>query len=140
MDSVGDAASGAGNRLALKSRAKHGDLQRHVISFGRELRTRELLSTSTEIVDALRVMEQIDIADRRDVYLGMRTVFLSKPEDRPIFDEVFNQFWRRIASVEDVDDPNSDDEMTSQGDEGGELQEGGESQQQLRLTSPEGEG
>jgi uncharacterized protein len=140
MDSVGDTAPGAGNRLALKSRAKHADLQRHVISFGRELRTRELLSTSTEIVDALRVMEQIDLADRRDVYLGMRTVFLSKPEDRPIFDEVFNQFWRRIASIEDVDDPNSDDEMTSQGDEGGELQEGGDAQQQLRLTSPEGEG
>jgi len=85
-------------------------------------------------------MEHVDIAARRDVYLGMRTVFLSKPEDRPIFDEVFNQFWRRIATIDEVDDPNSDDEMTSQGDEGGELQEGGEAQQQLRLTSPEGEG
>jgi len=110
------------------------------MSFGRELRTRELLATSTEIVDALRVMEHVDISDRGDVYLGMRTVFLSKPEDRPVFDEVFNQFWRRIAHIDELDDPNSDDEMTSQGDEGGELQEGGESQQQLRLTSPEGEG
>lgn len=140
MDSNGDAAPRERSGLALRSRARHSDLQRHVISFGRELRQRELLSTSTEIVDALRVMENVDIADRRDVYLGMRTVFLSKPEDRPVFDEVFNQFWRRIASIEEVDDPNSDDEMTAQGDEGGELQEGGEAQQQLRLTSPEGEG
>src|SRR5205823_15108378 len=85
MDSVGDTAPGAGNRLALKSRSKHADLQRHVISFGRELRTRELLSTSTEIVDALRVMEQIDIADRRGVCLGMRAVFLSQPEDGLVF-------------------------------------------------------
>jgi uncharacterized protein with von Willebrand factor type A (vWA) domain len=140
MDSVGDAAPREGGRLAIRSRAKHSDLQRHVMSFGRELRTRELLATSTEIVDALRVMENVDISDRADVYLGMRTVFLSKPEDRPVFDEVFNHFWRRIAHIDELDDPNSDDEMTSQGDEGGELQEGGESQQQLRLTSPEGEG
>src|SRR5436190_6464585 len=140
MDSDGHAAPRERGRLALRSRSKHADLQRHVISFGRELRTRELLATSSEIVDALRVMEFVDLADRRDVYLGMRTVFLSKPEDVPVFDEVFNHYWRRSGSVEDVDDPASDDEMTSQGEEGGELQEGGESQQQLRLTSPEGEG
>ena len=35
----------------------------------------------------------------------------------PIFDEVFNNFWRRIAHIDEVDDPNSDDEMTSQGEE-----------------------
>jgi uncharacterized protein with von Willebrand factor type A (vWA) domain len=97
MDPVRDPAPGAGNRVAIKSRARHKDLQRHVMAFGRELRQRELLSTSTEIVDALRVIETVDLADRRDVYLGTRSVFMSKPEDQPIFDEVFNNFWRRIV-------------------------------------------
>ena len=60
MDPVSDPAARAGSRLTLKSRAKHSDLQRHTIAFGRELRSRELLATSTEIVDALRVMEQVE--------------------------------------------------------------------------------
>ena len=62
MDSVGDAAAREGSRYALRSRAKHADLQRHVMAFGRELRSRELLSTSSEIVDALRSMEMVDVA------------------------------------------------------------------------------
>lgn len=140
MDPVGDAAPRARGRLTLRSRARHADLQRHVIAFGRELRQRELLSTSSEIVDALRAMETVDLADRRDVYLGMRTVFLSRPEDIPVFDEVFNNFWRRIAHIDEVDEPPTDDEMTSQGEDATDMQEGGEGQQQLRLTSAEGEG
>src|SRR4029078_7320412 len=67
-------------------------------------------------------------------------VFLSNPEDMPIFDEVFNNFWRRIAHIDEVDDPSADDEMTSQGEDASVLQEGGEGQQQLRLTSAEGDG
>ena len=140
MDPVSDPAPGAGTRLTLRSRARHADLQRHTMAFGRELRQRELLSTSSEIVDALRVMETVDISDRRDVYLGTRAIFMSKPEDQPIFDEVFNNFWRRIAQIDEVDDPSADDEMTSQGEDASDLQEGGEGQQQLRLTSAEGDG
>ncbi|MCC6179910.1 MAG: VWA domain-containing protein [Chloroflexi bacterium] len=140
MDSNGNAASRARGRYALKSRAKHADLKRHVISFGRELRQRELLSTSSEIVDALRAMEAVDLADRRDVYLGMRTVFLSKPEDRPIFDEVFDHFWRRIAQIEDDNAQDPDDEMPGEPQESDTLEEGAEGEEQLRLTSPEGEG
>jgi len=85
-------------------------------------------------------MEHVDLTDRRDVYLGTRAVFMSKPEDQPIFDEVFNNFWRRIATIDEVDEPNADDEMTSQGEDASDLQEGGEGQQQLRLTSAEGDG
>ena len=38
MDPVSDTAPRAGSRLTLKSRARHADLQRHTIAFGRELR------------------------------------------------------------------------------------------------------
>src|SRR6478735_3007206 len=138
MDPVSDPAARARSRLTLKSRAKHADLQRHTIAFRRELRQRELLATSSEIVDALRVMQTVDLSDRRDVYLGTRAVFLSKPEDMPIFDEVFNNFWRRIAHIDEVDDPSSDDEMTSQGEDASDLQEGDEEgdEEALPLYSP----
>jgi uncharacterized protein with von Willebrand factor type A (vWA) domain len=137
MDPVGDAAPRERGRYALKSRARHSDLQRHVIGFGRELRRRELLSTSTEIVDALRTLGEVDIGDRYDVYLGLRSVFISRPEDIPVFDEVFNQFWRRIAQP-DEEGENADD-LPSQLQDNSQVKQSGESEEQLRLTSPEGE-
>ena len=140
MDSVGDAAAREGSRYALRSRAKHADLQRHVMAFGRELRSRELLSTSSEIVDALRSMEMVDVADRGDVYLGMRSVFVSKPEDVPVFDEVFNHFWRQIARIDEVDDAAENDQMSPDQQAGDQMEQGGEGEEQLQLQSPDGEG
>jgi uncharacterized protein len=138
MDPNGDAAPRERGRYALKSRARHSDLERHVMSFGRELRRRELLATSSEIVDALRTMERVDIGDRHDVYLGLRSVFVCRQEDVPIFDEVFNQFWRRIASLEE-ETPQGDD-MPSQLQDNSSQKQSGEGEEQPRLTSPDGEG
>jgi len=137
MDSVGDAATRKRGRYALRSRARYSDLQRHVIGFGRELRRRELLATSSEIVDALRTIESVDLGDRHDVYLGLRSVFTSRPEEIPIFDEVFNQFWRRIAQPENETSP--EDDLPSQLEDNSQVKQSGESEEQLKLTSPEGE-
>ncbi|MFN8521885.1 MAG: VWA domain-containing protein [Chloroflexota bacterium] len=140
MGSVSDTEGREGARYALKSRAKYADLRRHVMTFGRELRRRELLSTSTEIIDGLRCFEHVDIGDRTDVYLGLRSIFCSKPEDQPVFDEVFDQFWRRIARLEEEDEQsNGEDEMSSSVQDGSEMQEAGEGDEQMRLTSPDGE-
>ncbi|MBA2447068.1 MAG: VWA domain-containing protein [Chloroflexi bacterium] len=139
MDPVGNPAPRERSRYALKSRARYADLQRHVISFGRELRRRELLATSTETVDALRALECVDVGDREDVYTSLRSVFTSRLEDVPIFDEVFNQFWQRIAEVEQQ--PDNADDLPSEAGEAGDLEQSGEGEEQLRLTSPDaGEG
>ncbi len=138
MGTDGDTAPRERGRYALKSRARYADLQRHMIAFGRELRRRELLSTSGEIVDGLRCMEGVDVSDREDVYLGLRSIFASKPEDIPIFDEVFGQFWRRIARLDD-DEPDSSDDLPSQLQDNSQVKQSGESEEQLRLTSPDGE-
>jgi uncharacterized protein len=135
MDSVGHAAPRERGRYALRSRARHADLQRHVIRFGRELRRRELLATTSETVDALRTLEHVDLGDRRDVYLGLRAIFTSRPEEIPIFDEVFAQFWKRIAEIEEQ--PETEDGLPSESGEDGQLEQSGEGQEQLRLTSPD---
>ena len=135
MDSVGDSAARDRAGYALRSRARHADLTRHVISFGRELRRRELLASTTEIVDALRTVETVDLGDRHDVYLGLRSIFICRPEDIPVFDEVFAQFWRRIAQLERASD--EPDAVPSQGE--GDAQPGpdGETEGQLRLSALE---
>ena len=103
MDSVSDPTPREGSRYALRSRARHADLQRHMLAFGRELRRREMLVTSSEVVDSLRAVDSVDVADRRDVYLALRSIMVCRLDDVPVFDEVFDQFWRRIARAEDLD-------------------------------------
>ena len=63
-----------------------------VTRFCRELREREMLVTPAETVDALRALEHVDIGDRADVYLALRTVLASRVEDHAIFDELFERF------------------------------------------------
>ena len=63
-----------------------------VTRFSRALRDRELLASPAETVDALRALEEVDIGDRQDVYLALRSVLVSRVEDQAIFDALFDTF------------------------------------------------
>ncbi len=78
-----------------------GSLLANVVDFGMRLRQRGLLVTPGEGIDSLRALRSVDIADRREFYLALRTVMTSRLEDIPIFDEVFFDFWPRLFA----DDP-----------------------------------
>jgi uncharacterized protein with von Willebrand factor type A (vWA) domain len=51
--------------------------------------------TVTEATDAIRALEHLDLADRHEVYLGLRSVLMSRIEEQPAFDRCFEAFWRR---------------------------------------------
>ena len=70
-----------------------------VTRFCRALRARELLVTPAETVDALRALEHVDIGDRPEVYLALRTVLASRAEDHPVFDELFEMFIEPAADA-----------------------------------------
>jgi uncharacterized protein with von Willebrand factor type A (vWA) domain len=73
-------------------------LQRNIVQFCRLLRERELLVTPSEVIDALRTAESIDLIDRVEMKLALRTVLTARREDIPVFDTTFDEFWRsRIA-------------------------------------------
>ena len=74
------------------SGSAHASLVVAVTRLCRELRGRELLVTPAETVDALRALEQVDVGDREEVYLALRTVLASRVEDHAIFDELFDTF------------------------------------------------
>jgi hypothetical protein len=50
--------------------------------------------TPAESVDAARAFEFVDLGDRDEVYLGLRTVLTSRREDYAAFDAAFDEFWR----------------------------------------------
>jgi hypothetical protein len=65
-----------------------------VSRFAALLRAQALPVTVIQVLDAVRALDHLDIGDRDEFYLGLRTVFVSRPEEVPIFDRCFHAFWR----------------------------------------------
>lgn len=70
-----------------------GDLAAQVVAFTRTLRANGLPLGPGEARDALRALLAVDLADRDEVYLALRTVLVHRPEDYPTFDAVFGALW-----------------------------------------------
>jgi uncharacterized protein len=74
-------------------RPRHADLQRNIVQFCRLLRQHELLVTPSEVIDALRTADAVDLSDRDEFKLALRSVLTARPEDVPIHDALFDAFW-----------------------------------------------
>src|SRR3989442_1321617 len=70
------------------------ELSSAVARFATLLRRSGLPVTLVEVTDAVRALDHLDIADRQELYLGLRAVFLTRPEEAPPFDRCFEAFWR----------------------------------------------
>ena len=69
------------------------DLMRNVLAFGAMLRASGLPVTTPEVMDAVRALEVVDLMDRHEVYLALRTVLVNRMEEQPAFDRCFEAFW-----------------------------------------------
>jgi uncharacterized protein with von Willebrand factor type A (vWA) domain len=65
-----------------------------VSRFAALLRADALPVTVIQVLDAVRALDHLDITDRSELYLGLRAVFVSRPEEQPTFDRLFDAFWR----------------------------------------------
>ena len=70
------------------------DLTTAVLRFGHMLRAAGLPLTIGEMMDGVRALEVVDLLDRRDVYLALRTTLVARHEEFPAFDRCFEAFWR----------------------------------------------
>jgi uncharacterized protein len=78
----------------MPRKARHSDLQRNIIDFCRVLREREMLVTPSEVIDAIRTADIVDISDRQEFKTALRTVLTARPEDIPLHDATFDEFWQ----------------------------------------------
>src|SRR5215468_11504655 len=78
----------------MPRKARHSDLQRNIVDFCRLLRDRELLVTPSEVIDAIRTADAVDISDRQEFKTALRSVLTARPEDIPLHDATFDEFWR----------------------------------------------
>ncbi len=70
------------------------DLTTAVLRFGQMLRAAGLPLTIGELMDGARALEVVDLLDRQEVYLALRTTLVARHEEFPAFDRCFDAFWR----------------------------------------------
>ena len=56
----------------------------NTVQFSRALRERGLLATPSEAIDAATALGLIDLDDREETFLSLRSVLTSRPEDFPV--------------------------------------------------------
>jgi len=70
-----------------------------VVAFIRALRARGFPVGPQEAADALRALTVVDLTDRHETYLALRTVLASRREEFAVFDDLFAQFWASPAEA-----------------------------------------
>lgn len=77
-----------------------------VVLFCRALRERGLSVTPAEVVTAATVLQVIDLSDRDEVFLSLRSVLTTSVDDFPTFEELFETFWtaspRKLVERESI--------------------------------------
>jgi len=70
------------------------DLGAAVVRFGAMLRQHGLPVTLIHVTDGVRALDHLDVTDRTELSLGLRAIFVGRPEDLPTFERCFDWFWR----------------------------------------------
>jgi len=64
------------------------------LAFGQTLRRAGLPLTVSELMDAVRALDVIDLMDREEFQRALRTCLVARVEENPIFDRCFEAFWK----------------------------------------------
>jgi uncharacterized protein len=98
------------------------------VSFGRRLRRAGVNVTSGQVMDFVQSIEHIDIGDRSTFREAGRACFVTNKDELPVFDRVFESFWRSKPEYADQDPArqNGDVQPGMDGDESLDAAEGDE--------------
>jgi hypothetical protein len=109
------------------------DLSAAIARFASLLRQSGLPVTLVEVTDAVRALDHLDLTDRHEFYLGLRAVFVTRPEEVPPFDRCFEAFWRVLPERDD--DQSGFIPAPSIDDPGGAVAKAGQKREALALDS-----
>ena len=71
-----------------------GKLAANITHFARALRKAGLKVGPGRVVDAIRAVEAAGFSEKRDFYWVLHAIFVSRPEERATFSQVFRLYWR----------------------------------------------
>ena len=73
-----------------------------VVRFAALLRSQSLPITPRQAIETVRALDHLDLGDRHEVYLGLRALLVTRPEEATIFDRSFEAFWRTRSEADEV--------------------------------------
>jgi len=79
-----------------------GRLADNITHFARALRRAGVPVGTGRVVDAIRAVEAAGFTDRRDFYHTLQACFVSRPEHRLVFAQVFRLYWRDPQFMEQM--------------------------------------
>jgi uncharacterized protein with von Willebrand factor type A (vWA) domain len=85
---------------AAPTEAVSGRFADNIVYFARALRAAGMPVGPASVIDAIRAVEAAGIGTREDFYWTLHAVFVTRREQRPVFDEAFKLFWRNRGLVE----------------------------------------
>jgi uncharacterized protein len=71
-----------------------GKLGANITHFARALRRAGVPVGTGRVVDAIRAVEAVGFTDKTDFYHTLQACFVSRPEHRQVFGQVFRLYWR----------------------------------------------
>ncbi len=71
-----------------------GKLAHNIAHFARALRRAGLPIGPGRVIDAIRAVEAAGFSERADFYWTLHACFVSRPEHRAVFAQIFRLFWR----------------------------------------------
>lgn len=79
-----------------------GKLAANITHFARALRKAGLKIGPGRVIDAVRAVEAAGFSERWDFYWALHASFISRPEDRIVFAQVFRLYWRDPQFLEQM--------------------------------------
>ncbi len=77
-----------------------GKLVENIMHFARTLRAAGLPVGPGKVIDAIRAVETVGIANRDDFYWALHSVFVNRRDQQELFDQAFHVFWRNPQFLE----------------------------------------
>ncbi len=77
-----------------------GRLALNITHFARALRRAGLPIGPGKVIEAVRAVEAAGFTEKSDFYWTLHSVFISRPEQREVFAQVFRLYWRDPAYME----------------------------------------
>ncbi len=74
-----------------------GRLLEHLLGFARILRSAGLTIGTGHVIEAVRALEAVGVTRRDDFYWALHAVFVSRGEQRELFDQAFRAFWKEVG-------------------------------------------
>ena len=79
-----------------------GKLSRNILWFARALRKAGLPIGPGRVIDAITAVQAVGFTERRDFYWTLHACFVSRPEHRAVFAQVFRLYWRDPRYMEQM--------------------------------------